>query len=89
MEFIPYAWLSGDEEGKEIEVKEKIGIERFGKNSMVSGMGSMLVIAMVLAGVICIMLIIKVITRYSTKIMRVYLKIKAKIQYNSILRYVL
>ena len=89
MEFIPYAWLSGDEEGNDIEVKEKIGIERFGKNSLVSGMGSMLVIAIVLTSVICIMLIIRTVTRCSAKIMKVYLKIKSKIQYNSILRYVL
>ena len=95
LEFIPYSWLSGgDGNGdygwsEEALVTEEVGIGRFGKNSIVSGFGSMLVIGIVLAIVILLAFILRVIAIYSTKLLKLFALIKAKLQYNSVLRFVL
>ena len=91
LEFIPYAWLS-EEEPETVSsyyVSEEIGIDRFGTNNLVQGLGSMLVIGMALVIVILIALAMRLLATYSSRIMTIYLSIKTKMQYNSLLRFVL
>ena len=91
LEFIPYQWLSGDDaqSDKSSAVSEEIGIDRFGTNSLVNGLGSMLIIAMVIGIVILLAIFLRLIAIYSSLIMKLFVMIKTKLQYNSILRYVL
>ena len=63
LEFIPYQWLSGDDAKSENSrvVTELVGIDRFGTNSLIDGLGSMLVIAIVIGIVILIAILLRLI----------------------------
>ena len=68
---------------------EETGIERFGSNSLVDGLGSMLVIGICIAIVILLTLVLRLIASRSERVMKLYIMIKTKMMYNALLRYVL
>ena len=64
LEFIPYEWLSGGKDNEtsgedSTALNEETGIERFGSNTLVSGLGSMLVLAIGMGGIILVLLCLK------------------------------
>ena len=72
-EFIPYSWLkSGNvsDEAKETFIVEEIGIDRFGSNSLVSGMGAFLVIGIAIGALLVLLICLRLLAMNSTRIMR-------------------
>ena len=65
LEFIPYEWLSGGDSNQISGEKDstalngETGVERFGSNTLVSGLGSMLVLAIGMAGIILVLLCLR------------------------------
>ena len=65
LEFIPYEWLSGGGNNETTSGEDstalngETGIERFGSNTLVSGLGSMLVLAIGMGGIILVLLCLK------------------------------
>ena len=96
LEFIPYEWLSGSEKtmqgssaGDEDLVSEELGIDRFGSNSLVQGLGSMLILAITISVIILLVLCLRLLSVYSSRLKSLYAQVKKKIKYNLVLRYVL
>ena len=89
LEFIPYEWLTGGEKAEQSQYAEKIGIDRYGSNSLVDGMGSMLIIAITIGVIILLLLVLKLLTARFQFIKKVYTAIKSKIVYNTLLRYIM
>ena len=92
-EFIPYEWLkSGDfstETEVELVVEEEIGIDRFGSNSLIDGMGAFLVIGIAIGSILVIMVLLRLLANMSPRIMRWFNVLKRKMQYGALFRYVL
>ena len=96
LEFIPYEWLSSSEKTMhsssvqdEDLVSEELGIDRFGSNSLVQGLGSMLILAITITVIILLVLCLRLLTLYSSRLKSLYMQVKKKIKYNLVLRYVL
>ena len=93
MEFIPYAWLKSsddeEEQAAEMLMVEEIGIDRFGTNSLVDGMGAFLVIGIALGLVLLVLVLMRFIATVSPRVMSWFDLIKKKMQYNVPLRFVL
>lgn len=91
-EFIPYEWLKSGEATKPIEVElveEQVGIDRFGTNSLVDGMGSFLVIGIAISVIMLVLILLRLLSTKSAFIMKCFLFLKHKMQYNALLRFVL
>ena len=89
LEFIPYEWLSGESSTQNSSIAEETGIDRFGSNNLVNGLGSFLVIAIVLGVIILLTLVLRLVASRSEFLMKIYKFLKNKFMYNSMLRFVL
>ena len=80
LEFIPYEWLMSKQESEQLaqqsSVSQELGIERFGTNSLIGGMGSMLVIGIAVIALVLVLVIFRVIASKSRLFMKLYLKLK-------------
>ena len=70
-------------------VREEIGIDRFGTNSLVDGMGSFLVIGIGIGVILLILIVLRLLALASTHFMKLFLWIKRKMEYSMLLRFVL
>lgn len=68
---------------------EKNGIERVGSTSLIDNMGAMLLIGFLICILLLILLLLRVCTKKSPCVRRVYETIKKKLFYNTFLRFVL
>ena len=66
-----------------------MGIERFGKNSLVGGLGSMLVIGLAILVLVILLVIMRLIASRSRLVMTLFIKLKRSMMYSSVLRYIL
>ena len=71
-EFIPYEWLkSGDYSEEHVEeVSQEIGIDRFGSNSLVDGMGAFLVIGIGIGVILLVLVLMRLLAIKSARVMR-------------------
>ena len=87
-EFIPYKWLTDpiNEELSKTSIKEN-DIEGE-SNNLLSEIGSMLVVLMVLIVVATITSVLVLVCKNNRKIQNIFLKLKKKIFWNSLIRYI-
>ena len=90
-EFIPYEWLkSGDYSEEHVEeVSQEIGIDRFGSNSLVDGMGAFLVIGIGIGVILLVLVLMRLLAIKSARVMRWFTKLRHKMEYGIPLRFVL
>ena len=94
LEFIPYEWLSGDSSSSEQKLTSsplnvETGIERFGTNTLVSGLGSMLVLAIGIFAIIILLIGLKILQNKSERVKKIYLSILKVMKYSAVIRYML
>ena len=91
-EFIPFEWLKQGDMTEEIEtelVVEEIGIDRFGSNSLVDGMGAFLVIGIAIGVVLLVLILMRLLAMASARVMKCFNLLRAKMEYGVLLRFVL
>ena len=91
-EFIPYEWLKSGDFDEMIESKvivTEIGIDRFGSNSLVDGMGSFLVIGIAIGVVLLVLLLMRLLAMSSSRIMKWFNMLRHKMEYGVPLRFIL
>ena len=87
LEFLPYHWII-DEEEKTLGTEE-IGIDRLGSNTMVDGVGAILMISLLIAVLFILLFVFRMLADCFVWLSRLYKYLKKKLQYNALLRFVL
>ena len=91
-EFIPFEWLKQGDMTEEIETEkavEEIGIDRFGSNSLVDGMGAFLVIGIAIGAVLLVLVLMRLLAIASARVMKCFNLLRAKMEYGVLLRFIL
>ena len=88
-EFIPYHWLSDPINEELNKFNKKTDDSEEGTQSLLVKMGSMPVVLMALIVIATITLVFVLLCKNNRKIQNIFLKLKKKIFWNSLIRYVL
>jgi len=95
LEFIPYEWILGEDIEKvsrdELEdaASEETGIDRFGSNSLIDGLGVVVIILVLMAILIVLLVVFRFLAGCFPMIQKLYIYLKKQMQYNGLLRFVL